>query len=163
MSGFYTNFASLLFQGKILNNILIEKIAGKCESNQVINESNKNSYCALLEETLLCKLISSSNFTTDFADSTPYNDTGYLCSSTIRDKILTAEFETRVNKHAKANIAARLNEEIDEIQSLHINNQVYRRQQVIMDIESPKTTIIKLESTVHSMENAIKDYDAILS
>ena len=83
---FYTNSASLLFQGnegKILNNILIEKSAGKRESDQVINESNNNNNCALLNETLLCKSISSSSFSTDFADSQPY-DTGYPCTSWLQ-------------------------------------------------------------------------------
>jgi hypothetical protein len=119
---FYTNSASLLFQGdegNTLNNILIEKIVGiKLESVQdIINESGNNNICASLEETLLCKSISSSNLSTDFASSLPYDDTGYPCSSTIRDNILPGELETGVSKHAKANIIAcqTFGEETDEI------------------------------------------------
>ena len=165
---FYTNSASLLFQGdegNTLNNILIEKIVGKLESVQdIINESGNNNICASLEETLLCKSISSSNLSTDFASSLPYDDTGYPCSSTIRDNILPGELETGVSKHAKANIACQtFGEETDEIQTLHINSQVNGTQQVITDIKSLKTTITKLESMVHSLENTIKDHDAVLS
>ena len=158
---FYTNSASLLFQGdegKTLNNILIEKIVGKLESVQdIINESGNNNICASLEETLLCKSISTSNLSTDFASSLPYDDTEYPCSSTIRDNILPGELETGVSKHAKANIACQtFGEETNEIQTLHINSQVNGTQQVITDIKSLKTTIIKLESMVHSLENTIK-------
>jgi hypothetical protein len=118
---FYTNSASLLFQGdegNTLNNILIEKIVGKLESVQdIINESGNNNICASLEETLLYKSISSSNLSTDFASSLPYDDTGYPCSSTIHDNILPGELETGVSKHAKANIIAcqTFGEETDEI------------------------------------------------
>jgi exonuclease VII small subunit len=48
-------------------------------------------------------------------------------------------------------------------QTLHINSQVNGTQQVITDIKSLKTTITKLESMVHSLENTIKDHDAVLS
>ena len=69
-----------------------------------------------------------------------------------------------MSKHAKANIACQtLGEETNEIQTLHINSQVNGTQQVITDIKSLKTTIIKLESMVHSLENTIKDHDAVLS
>ncbi|CAB3980029.1 Hypothetical predicted protein [Paramuricea clavata] len=94
--------------------------------------------------------------------SLPYNDTGYPCSSTICDNILPGELETGVSEHAKANIACQtFGEETVEIQTLHTNSQVNRTQQVITDIKSLKTTIIKLESIVHSLENTIKDHDAV--
>jgi predicted RNase H-like nuclease (RuvC/YqgF family) len=108
--------------------------------------------------------ISSSNLSTGFASCLPYDDTGYPCSSTIRDNILPGKLEIGESKHAKANIACQtFGEETDEIQTLHINSQVNGTQQVITDIKSLKTTIIKLESMVRSLENTIKYHDAVLS
>ena len=53
--------------------------------------------------------------------------------------------------------------EIDKTQAPQTNQEYVSQVKVVKDIESLKSTIIKLESTVHSLETIINDHDAILS
>ena len=66
--------------------------------------------------------------------------------------------------HSNTDIACQTcGDEIDKTQAPQTNQEYVQSQKVVKDIESLKSTIIKLESTVHSLETIIKDHDAILS
>ena len=66
--------------------------------------------------------------------------------------------------HSNTDIAClTCGDEIDKTQSPQNNQEYVLSQKVFKDIESLKSTIIKLESTVHSFETIMKDHDAILS
>ena len=161
---FHADSASLLFQGdegETINNILIGKIVGNLEYDL---DKGESSNCASYEETLLCELINTNILSVDFANNPSNNSMEYPYSGTDCDSsVLAVEIKSDANKLAKIDIACQTRgEEIDETQTLHIN-QDNLSQQISTNIKNLKATTNKLESTVQSLESAIKDHDAILS